>query len=102
MKPNPSNILVEGSLGQKGRKMDFDPDSIAHIMRLLIDLYSDKEWRSSRVVTNAIDSHIMSGNKSSITLQTPTPLSPYLTIEDFGLGLPWRNLRTVRPLRCQH
>lgn len=88
MKPNPSTIAVEGKMPVKGRKMFFDPESIAHIMRLLIDLYSDKELAVIRELsTNAIDSHIMAGVKAPITVQTPTPLSQYLVIQDQGLGL---------------
>lgn len=88
MKPNASTISVTGHMPVQGRKMDFDPDSIAHIMRLLIDLYSDKELAIIRELsTNAIDSHIMAGVTEPIKVQTPTPLSPYLVIEDKGLGL---------------
>ena len=89
MKPTHTTIDVKGNLPNAGRRMDFDPESIAHIMRLLIDLYSDKELAIIRELsTNAYDSHVEAGKAHvPIRVQLPTSLSPYLVIKDEGIGL---------------
>ena len=53
------DIHHDGTLGDEDRtKMTFDENSIAHLMSVLTDLYSDKELAVIREYsTNALDAH---------------------------------------------
>lgn len=68
--------------------MTIDQSALSHIMSVLTDLYSDPELAIIREYsTNALDSHISAGQTRPIEVDLPTPLSPFLTIRDFGVGL---------------
>jgi hypothetical protein len=68
--------------------MTFDENSIAHIMSVLTDLYSDSELAIVREYsTNAHDSHIEAGQTRPIEVTLPTTLHPYLKIQDWGVGM---------------
>ena len=88
MKPLPVDITRHGSLGGEEVAMTFDENSIAHIMSVLTDLYSDSEMAIIReYATNAHDSHIAAGNTDPIEVTLPATLHPYLTIQDYGVGM---------------
>ena len=88
MKPHPVDIKRHGSLGGEEVTMTFDQNSIAHIMGVLTDLYSDEELAIIREYsTNAYDSHIEAGQTRPIEVTTPTVLNPVLKIQDFGVGM---------------
>lgn len=91
----------EGSLDGYEIEMDLDlsPEGRAHLISLVTDLYSDKELACIREYsTNARDAHIESGNSGPIRVSTPTSLSPYLIIQDFGTGLSVEELKRVYSL----
>ena len=68
--------------------MTFDENSIAHIMSVLTDLYSDPEMAIIReYATNARDSHIEAGQTRPIEITLPSSLVPMLKIKDYGVGL---------------
>lgn len=68
--------------------MTFDENSIAHIMGVLTDLYSDDEMAIIREYsTNAYDSHIEAGQTRPIEITTPTALNQILKIQDWGVGM---------------
>ena len=77
--------------------MEIDPTATAHLMSLLTDLYSDPELACLREYsTNAWDSHIDANNEhTAIVVQTPNVLSPYLTIQDFGVGMDGDTIRRI-------
>lgn len=88
MQPTATDIKQRGDLGGRKVAMRFDENSIAHIMSVLTDLYSDPELAVIReYATNAIDSHIEAGIKRPIEISTPTGLSPFFKVKDFGTGL---------------
>ena len=80
--------------------MKFDVDSTVHLMSLLTDLYSDPEAACVREYsTNADDSHKDAGTSRPIEVTTPTSLSSYLRIKDYGLGM---NAQTIEDVYSQY
>lgn len=68
--------------------MQFDQDSIAHLMAVLTDLYSDPELAVIREYSaNALDSHVAAGITDPIEISLPTDLYPIFTVQDHGVGL---------------
>lgn len=88
MKTPTSTITTTGDLGGQKVAMGFHKDSIAHLMAVLTDLYSDPEQAIIREYsTNARDSHVEAGNTNPIRVYTPGPYSPYFRVVDKGVGL---------------
>lgn len=76
--------------------MTIDPNALAHIMSVLTDLYSDPEMAVIREYsTNAFDAHIEAGVERPIEVTTPTNLSPFFRVRDFGFGLDAEDIRTI-------
>ena len=76
--------------------MTIDQSALAHIMSVLTELYSDPELAVIREYsTNALDSHVEAGVKRPIEISLPTPLSPYFTVQDFGVGLDADGIREI-------
>jgi len=66
------------------------------IIAMVTDLYMDPELAIVReYCTNARDSHIEAGNDAPIEVSTPSELSPYFIVKDFGVGLSVNDLKTV-------
>ena len=90
---------LEGNLDGESIEMDFDlsPEGRAHLMSVMTKLYSDEELAPLREYsTNARDAQIMAGKADQpIHVTTPTYDSPYLTIQDFGVGMSIDEMRTV-------
>lgn len=82
----------------KGKKIDlsFDENSLAHIMSVLTDLYSDPELAVIREYsTNAWDAHVEAGTDRPIEVSLPTTLSPHLKIRDYGVGLSLADIEEI-------
>ncbi len=63
---------------------------------MLTDLYSDPEYAIIReYATNGYDAHIEAGMVKPIEVTTPTALSPYLTVRDFGVGLSVEDIHEI-------
>lgn len=85
---------VEGNLTGEDIKMGVG--DLSHILNVLTDLYSDRELACIREYsTNAWDAHVEAGVTSPIEVTTPTALSPFLTIRDFGIGLTLDDIREI-------
>jgi hypothetical protein len=83
-----SSITSQGDLGGQKVKMSFDENSLAHLMSVLTDLYSDPQLAVIREYsTNALDAHIEAGITDPIEIFTPSAYSPYFKIVDHGVGL---------------
>lgn len=83
-----SEFEVKSTLDGRKIAMTFDENSLAHIMSILTDLYSDPEMAIIREYsTNALDSHIEAGETRPIEVTLPSALSPFLKIKDYGIGL---------------
>lgn len=88
MIPSLLEVTRNGSLGGEEVSLSFDEDSIAHIMGVLTDLYSDSAMAVIREYsTNAYDSHVEAGQTRPIEVTLPTPLRTTLKIQDWGVGL---------------
>ena len=97
MKPNRRVLDVTSTLEGQRVGMTIDPGALAHIMNVLTDLYEDPEEAIIREYsTNAWDSHIEAGREDvPIEVTTPTPLSPYLKIRDYGIGLDYEGIESI-------
>jgi hypothetical protein len=83
-----SSITSQGDLGGTKVKMTIDENSLAHIMSIMTDLYSDPQLAVIREYsTNALDAHIECGNTDPIEVFTPSNWSPYFKVVDHGVGL---------------
>lgn len=82
------NITVESTLDGQKVQMKFDENSLAHLMGLLTDLYSDPVLAVIREYsTNALDSHRAAGQTRPIEVTLPTALSPFFRVKDYGVGM---------------
>lgn len=83
------DIAHAGTVGSDDRtRMTFDENSIAHLMSVLTDLYSDPALAVIREYsTNARDAHRSIGNDAAIEVTLPTALAPVFSVRDFGPGL---------------
>ncbi len=80
-------------------RMQIDANSLAHIMTILTDLYSNPVLAVVREYsTNAYDSHVEAGNPAPIEVTLPTPLDPTFKVVDRGLGLSVDEIRDVYSL----
>lgn len=90
------DIQRSGDLGGHKVAMKIDENSIAHIMSVLTDLYSDPEMAIIREYsTNAWDAHVEAGNTAPIEVFTPTSLSPFFRVKDYGIGLDLEGIEKI-------
>lgn len=90
------DIQRSGDLGGHKVAMKFDQNSIAHIMSVLTDLYSDAEMAIIREYsTNAWDSHVEVGNTQPINIYTPSNLSPFFRVKDYGVGMDLDDIENI-------
>lgn len=89
MIPNNQIIAtVDNRLDGNKYEMGIDIQSLPHLMDLLTNMYSDTEMACLREYsTNADDAHRDAKQTRPIEVTTPSPLSPYLRIKDWGIGL---------------
>ncbi len=88
MKPR-VDIKHQGTIGTQDRTaMTFDENSLAHLMAVLTDLYSDPALAVIREYsTNAFDSHIDAKVDRPIEVDLPSDLRRMFVVRDHGLGL---------------
>ncbi len=93
---NTQILKTQGDLGGKKIDMSIDENSLTHLMSVLSDLYSDKIMAVVREYsTNALDSHIASGQTRPVELSTPTALSPYFVVRDYGVGMDEQDIENI-------
>lgn len=91
-----ADIKVQTNIGGQKIAMSFDENSLVHIMSVLTDLYSDPEMAIIREYsTNAYDAHIEAGINRPIEVYTPTQLSSFLRIKDYGVGLSVEDIHDI-------
>ena len=94
MKPDARVLDVTSTLTGDRVGMTIDENSLAHIMAVLTDLYSDPEMAVIREYsTNAYDAHIEIGNIAPIEVTLPSMLSPFLKIRDYGVCMDAEDIR---------
>lgn len=96
MLPSKTTIEETGNMQGMHIDMEFDASSLAHIMSVLTNLYSDPESAVIREYsTNALDSHIAAGQTRPIEVILPSNFSRYFKIKDYGLGLSVEDVKNV-------
>ena len=82
----------------ESEKIDFtvDESALSHIMSVLTNLYSDPISSVVReITTNAIDSHLISGQTAPVEIYSPTRLSQNFVVQDHGSGMSANNIREL-------
>lgn len=96
MRPNTNVAERQGDLGGQKIAMTFDQNSLAHLMSVMTDLYSDPELAVIREYsTNAWDSHKAVGNTRPIEVSIPNGLSPFFKVKDYGLGMDISDIENI-------
>jgi hypothetical protein len=96
MEPNAIYATREGNLGGETVAMSVDAASMAHVMSILTDLYSDPVLAVIREYsTNAYDSHVEAGVNKPIDISLPNAMSPFFKVRDYGVGLSVEDIRNV-------
>ncbi|QGH76479.1 hypothetical protein SEA_DAUBENSKI_211 [Streptomyces phage Daubenski] len=96
MEPTAIYATRQGNLGGETVEMSVDAASMAHVMSILTDLYSDPTLAVIREYsTNALDSHVEAGVKRPIEVSLPNTLSPFFKVRDYGVGLSVEDIRNV-------
>lgn len=79
---------VEGNMTGQQYRAGIDDENMSHIISLFTDLYSDQMLAVIREYsTNAYDAQVEAGVTRPIEVSTPTALSPFFKVKDFGIGL---------------
>jgi hypothetical protein len=87
---------VDSTLTGEKVVMTIDEGALVHIMSVLTDLYSDPVLAVIREYsTNAFDAHVEAGQTRPIEITTPTSLSPFFRVKDFGNGLDADDIRDI-------
>lgn len=89
MKVATKRIGHEGTVGDADRTlMSFDENSIAHIMSVLTDMYSNPTLAVIREYSvNAVDSHAAAKTMRPIEVTLPDRFDPNFKVRDYGVGL---------------
>lgn len=96
MRPNVNVAERQGDLGGHKIEMKFDESSLAHLMSVMTDLYSDPELAVIREYsTNAWDSHKAAGNVRPIEVSLPHGMSPFFKVKDYGLGMDISDIENI-------
>jgi hypothetical protein len=96
MRPNTVIAERQGDLGGEKVQMTFDQNSLAHLMSVLTDLYSDPELAVIREYsTNALDAQKRAGVERPIEVTTPNGLSPFFKVKDYGVGMDATDIKEI-------
>ena len=97
MEPNAIYATRQGNLDGEKIEMSVDAASMAHVMSILTDLYSDPTMAVIREYsTNARDAMIEAGNGDKpIEVSLPNAMSPFFKVRDYGVGLSVEDIRNI-------
>lgn len=96
MLPTTADVTIESTLQGEEIAMGIDTASLAFLQKVLTDLYSDPILAVVREYsTNAWDSHVEAGQKKPIEVSTPSTLSPFFKVRDYGVGLSIEDMREI-------
>lgn len=72
----------------ESENMSIDEEGLAHIIRVVTDLYADPDSACLREYSaNGLDSHVEAGQTRPIEITLPTNANPTLIFQDWGMGL---------------
>lgn len=84
----PTDRKIQSTMTGEKVAMAIHEAAMAHVMSVLIGLYTDPELAAIREYsTNAWDAHVEAGETRPIEVTLPTSLAPFLIIKDYGPGL---------------
>lgn len=96
MLPTTADVTIESTLVGEEIAMGIDTASLAFLQKVLTDLYSDPILAVIREYsTNAWDSHVEAGQQRPIEVQTPSSLTPFFKVRDYGVGLSVEDMREI-------
>jgi hypothetical protein len=96
MLPTTADVTIESTLIGEEIAMGIDTKSLAFLQKVLTDLYSDPILAVIREYsTNAWDSHVEAGQKRPIEVETPSSLTPFFKVRDYGVGLSVEDMREI-------
>jgi hypothetical protein len=96
MLPTTADVTIESTLIGEEIAMGIDTKSLAFLQKVLTDLYSDPILAVIREYsTNAWDSHVEAGQQRPIEVQTPSSLTPFFKVRDYGIGLSVEDIREI-------
>lgn len=91
-----NDVKVEGSLPGKTVEMTLAAEASEHFISMFIDQYKNRLLAVLREYsTNALDAQIEVGVHRPIEVTLPNRLAPYLSIQDFGVGLTEQDIEEV-------
>lgn len=77
-------------------KMSIDEEGLAHIIRVVTDLYADPDSACLREYSaNGLDSHVEAGQTRPVEVTLPTNIKPSLVIQDWGTGMSKHDIKTI-------
>lgn len=84
-----SEVEVKSTMTGQKIAMRVHEAATSHLMNVLSkSLYADPELAVIREYsTNALDAHVEAGTQRPIEVWTPTSLSPFFKVKDYGVGL---------------
>lgn len=86
MEPTATYATRKGNLSGETIAMSVDTASMAHVLSVLTDLYSDPTLAVIREYsTNALDSHVEAGVKRPIDVSLPNAMTPFSRFETMAL-----------------
>jgi hypothetical protein len=96
MLPTTADVTIESTLDGEEIAMGIDTASLAFLQKVLTDLYSDPILAVIREYsTNAWDSHVEAGQQRPIEVETPSTLTPFFKVRDYGVGLSIEDMREI-------
>lgn len=96
MLPTTADVTIQSTLDGEEIAMGIDTKSLAFLQKVLTDLYSDPILAVIREYsTNAWDSHVEASQKKPIEVTTPSSLTPFFKVRDYGVGLSIEDIREI-------
>lgn len=89
MKTATRETISKSNMSGAGKvKMSIDPEGMAHIARIVTDLYADPDSAVLREYSaNGLDSHVLAGQTRPVEITLPTASIPTLKVQDWGVGM---------------
>ncbi len=91
-----TGIEVQSTVRGEHVQMGIRSEDMAHVMGILVDLYSNKKRAVIReYATNALDAHVEAGQTKPIEVTIPKRLAPQFVVRDYGTGLSVEDIHSI-------